>query len=70
MICDIYDGLASMCLKDVLGAKSRQSRCCGMVIRCNINVKLIDLWPEMMFGGFNSCMHQDLLMKTLGAKMW
>ena len=60
----MYDGLASMCLKGVLGSKSQQSQFKDtgftveqMVIRCKINVYLLDLWPGMMFGALTSCVH-------------
>ena len=73
MICDIYDGLASMCLKVVLGTKCQRSRFRDkgsmverMLIPCNKTVNLIDLLSEMMFGGFTSSIHRDLLMNTLG----
>ena len=69
----MYDGLVSVCLKGVLGTKSQQSRIRDivavveqMVIQCEINVNLSYLWPEMMFGGFSSCIHRDLLMDMLG----
>jgi len=72
-ICDMHDDLVSVCLKGVLGTKSQQSRIRDivavveqMVIRRKINVNLSYLWPEMMFGGFSSCIHRDLLMDMLG----
>ena len=50
VICDIYDGLASMCLKVVLGTKCQRSRFRDkgsmverMLIPCNKTVNLIDL---------------------------
>ena len=68
----MYDDLASVCLKGVLGTKSQQSRIRDivavveqMVIRRKINVNLSYLWPEMMFWAFKSSKHRYFLIYML-----
>jgi len=67
---------AAMCLKGVLGAECQPwFRDMGIVVEktvilCNINVNLLDLWPEMMFGG-SLYVYIELCWRIrLGSEIW